>query len=73
MARQPIGLDSPANARPVGEQQDERTLARTSPLGSFAAAFAAADLLDHGTFLTNRICNAAAGRADRFASTIRSR
>ena len=41
---------------PVGEREDERTLARTSPLGSLAAAFAAAPPSTHGTFLTQRIC-----------------
>lgn len=52
---------------PVGEREDERTLARTSPLGDLAADFAEADPQTHGTFLTNRICNAAAGSANQVA------
>ncbi len=52
---------------PVGDRENEQTLTRTSPLGDLADAFRLEDPANHGTFLTNQICNAAPGSANEAA------
>ena len=48
---------------PVGDRDNEQTLTRTSPLGDLADAFRVESPVNHGTFLTEQICNAPAGSA----------
>ena len=57
---------------PVGEREEGDNLTRVSPLKHLADAFRLEDPRDHGTFLTDRICDAPAGSLNQltFNNTI---
>lgn len=52
---------------PVGEREENDNLTRTSPLGHLADSFRLEDADNHGTFLTQNICNASPGSANQIA------